>query len=157
MLCKDILKKHNLDNIILEEFNDPTYVMSYNHRDKTIRFNRDTLFKDYKNTSYGLSFDEYIVIIMYHEIGHALDGSMDLIMQRISVHEETIINNFGSENDYGYQRQQIIDDYMTLEINAWKIAEALIAEVYLMTEFHNIKNDSLEESEKFIRDKVGRL
>ncbi|MFP7474173.1 hypothetical protein SFC55_24595 [Niallia taxi] len=157
MLCKDILKKHNLNNIILEEFNDPTYVMSYNHRYKTIRFNSDTLFKDYKNTSYGLSFDEYIVIIMYHEIGHALDGSMDLIMQRIAVHEETIINNIGAGNDYSYQRQQIIDDYMTLEIDAWKIAEALIAEVSLMTEFHNIKNDSLEESEKFIRDKVGRL
>ena len=161
--CKNVLARHNLEFVKLKEFKDADYIMAYTPREKTIKINEQSVEKAY-NTLIDRSitsgnkdiplYEDFIEIIFYHELGHYLDPEINTKIDEISINEgfleKGISNKAGTQN-------QVIEDLITLEQNAWRIAEALIASEMQLKYFKQIKDDSLRNSRTYITVETKRI
>jgi hypothetical protein len=114
-IIKDTLDKHNL-NINYEFNNNLSVPMSYNVSTNTIKFNYLLVNGYISNIRIKETDENFVKIILYHEIGHYLDFKKNKHDLRILM--------YGDEEEIEKLKSEI-------ETNAWEYGRTLIPEQLL--------------------------
>ncbi|MCK1996448.1 hypothetical protein MPH47_04205 [Psychrobacillus psychrodurans] len=141
-ICKRILTKNQLDHIQLNLTNEERYNMCFDIINHEININEKSL----KNEAldYQMSFEDFVSIIFYHELGHFLDKEIDDIHKSTNDYYEILkldpFNNIDVLSN-------IKNNSIKAEENAWLIAEKFVDDD-IRENFMLVKKNSLEKAKE---------
>ncbi|WP_286231296.1 hypothetical protein [Neobacillus mesonae] len=138
--CNEVLNEKEIV-IPLELTNDPNFEMYYDFEQKKIFINENRIRDNYKK--YNAPLLKYVRIILYHELGHALDNSLKDINEDID-QCYTKINENPLSNQVSLLYTRINKNSLQAEINAWSIAETL-KEPQFTNLFFKVKKNELKQ------------
>jgi hypothetical protein len=92
-----------------------------------------------RSKEYDLSFEDYSEIILYHELGHALDPKLEILTKEINDCFNSLMINGFDENVLNTIKKHRIE----AEKNAWEIAQTY-TKPNLINKFMEIRNEALE-------------
>jgi hypothetical protein len=133
---KDLISELGV-NLNVESTSDIYGEAVYVPHKRCIEINEELLRKSAKERNVKL--DEYVAIIIFHELGHYMDEELVEIDQKINYYRGLIKKN-------GYKKEwaeQIKHYSLKAEQNAWSNAEKLISNK-LIPLFTKIKEESLQ-------------
>jgi hypothetical protein len=119
--AKDFLMQNNIQ-LDLEENNEFETVACYIQEKNIIYINSSMLIKESEQS--GLSWEDYLIIIMAHEIGHHLDVNLsELMIESNKQHDELY-----AELINGFDMQYFLQLIKEREVNAWQNGRRFIPE-----------------------------
>ncbi|ATU26811.1 hypothetical protein HRF59_13155 [Bacillus velezensis] len=129
--------------------------MDYEPNSETIRINPILLSKQHnKKFKEVITFEDFIRIVFYHELGHAMDYSENrqklIILNQYYIQVEENPTHKGIED----LKNKIIQETMDSEKRAWEYAELLIPN-YIRDYFHIVKLEAANNLENDVATNIA--
>ncbi|UKJ44302.1 hypothetical protein [Lysinibacillus sp. ACHW1.5] len=136
--------KANLTDIELKVSDEERYEMCYSLDEHSIYYNVETLRNDLKEDFNDIDFEDYFIIILCHEIGHALDENLEKNHMHSTKLWDKIQQNLFAKTNKKFLND-IKNNAIQNEKNAWNKAAQIIDESMKM-DFEKVMEKSLKDA-----------